>query len=403
MRDFLKLLCTLFLIFLMGLSLYLFVLAFGPVHYLAGAKWQLLASLKEEYIPHKIHYVWLGSQSEPAGVQKAIASWKEFLPDWEIKRWDESNCPIANSPLASKALQEKKYQWASDFCRLYALEKEGGLYFDTDLYLKNSPENLLHEPLSLVLETGTTLSGGIFAVVPHHPFIKRLLKIYQMQEPYKYLERNKSANVVKNPDKTEEKPLVQEFDEVDKNYFPIPEMMTRVFNEMYDGALMRGVYDLKGVYVIHPVNRLMLDFGGPENSAEHFYANGDSGYTARSKWYHIFARNFLENNAFIMKNTDNEAYLWFIPIWDNRGYFVAKQDDERYFALTQPVQLYRWHTAGDVLYLTGDNGEKSIWYCQNKVCRQKDDFEQFQKSLQQYHEQINAYDCENGLCKKRGV
>ena len=42
-------------------------------------------------IPKKIHYCWFGGNPLPELAQKCIDSWKKYLPDYEIIRWDESN------------------------------------------------------------------------------------------------------------------------------------------------------------------------------------------------------------------------------------------------------------------------------------------------------------------------
>lgn len=38
-------------------------------------------------IPKKIHYVWVGHAEKSPLIQKCIASWKRFCPDYEIIEW----------------------------------------------------------------------------------------------------------------------------------------------------------------------------------------------------------------------------------------------------------------------------------------------------------------------------
>ena len=45
-------------------------------------------------IPKVIHYIWLGGNKMPEIVEKCIESWKKYCPDYEIKRWDESNLDL---------------------------------------------------------------------------------------------------------------------------------------------------------------------------------------------------------------------------------------------------------------------------------------------------------------------
>lgn len=84
-------------------------------------------------IPKTIHYCWFGGNPLPPLAEKCIDSWKKFLPDYEIKRWDESNFDVNIIPYTSEAYQAKKYAFVSDYARFWILYKFGGLYFDTDV------------------------------------------------------------------------------------------------------------------------------------------------------------------------------------------------------------------------------------------------------------------------------
>ena len=48
-------------------------------------------------IPKIIHYCWFGGNQLPLDAQKYIASWKEYLPGYEIREWNESNFNINNN------------------------------------------------------------------------------------------------------------------------------------------------------------------------------------------------------------------------------------------------------------------------------------------------------------------
>lgn len=84
-------------------------------------------------IPKVIHYCWFGGAPLPPLAEKCIASWKKFLPDYEIKRWDESNFDVNIIPYTQQAYEAKKYAFVSDYARFWILYKYGGLYFDTDV------------------------------------------------------------------------------------------------------------------------------------------------------------------------------------------------------------------------------------------------------------------------------
>ena len=84
-------------------------------------------------IPKVIHYCWFGGNPLPKSAQKCITSWRKYLPDYEIKEWNESNFNVNIIPYTSEAYKLKKYAFVSDYARFWILYKYGGLYFDTDV------------------------------------------------------------------------------------------------------------------------------------------------------------------------------------------------------------------------------------------------------------------------------
>ena len=87
----------------------------------------------ESNIPKKIHYVWLGNASKPRSVIDCINSWKEKMPDYEIKCWDENVFDVNSVPWVKEAISKGKWSLASDYIRHYAIYTEGGIYLDTDV------------------------------------------------------------------------------------------------------------------------------------------------------------------------------------------------------------------------------------------------------------------------------
>lgn len=69
----------------------------------------------------------------PELAHKCIASWKKYLPDYEIKEWNEDNFDVNMIPYTAEAYKAKKYAFVSDYARFWILYKYGGLYFDTDV------------------------------------------------------------------------------------------------------------------------------------------------------------------------------------------------------------------------------------------------------------------------------
>ena len=65
-------------------------------------------------IPKIIHYCWFGGNPIPPEYQRYIDSWRRFLPDYEIRRWDETNYDVRKNPYMSDAYKEKKWAFVSD-------------------------------------------------------------------------------------------------------------------------------------------------------------------------------------------------------------------------------------------------------------------------------------------------
>ena len=97
-------------------------------------------------IPKIIHYCWFGGNPLPKSAKKCIASWRKFLPDYQIKEWNEDNFDVNSIPYTHQAYEAKKYAFVSDYARFWILYKYGGLYFDTDVEII--------KPLDDIIERG---------------------------------------------------------------------------------------------------------------------------------------------------------------------------------------------------------------------------------------------------------
>ena len=94
-------------------------------------------------IPKIIHYCWFGRNPLPELAQKCIASWRKFLPDYEIKEWNEDNFDVNIIPYTAEAYRAKKYAFVSDYARFWILYKYGGLYFDTDVEIIKPMDDII--------------------------------------------------------------------------------------------------------------------------------------------------------------------------------------------------------------------------------------------------------------------
>lgn len=96
-------------------------------------------------IPKVIHYCWLSDDPYPAKIKRCIDSWLKQLPDYEIKLWNTHNFDIESVPYVFEAYKAKKWAFAADYIRMYALYHEGGIYLDSDVeVVKNFDPFLCH-------------------------------------------------------------------------------------------------------------------------------------------------------------------------------------------------------------------------------------------------------------------
>ena len=133
-------------------------------------------------IPKIIHYCWFGGGKMPTLVEQCIASWHMHMPDWQYRLWNESNFDIAISPAyVQQAYQAKKYAFVSDYVRLWALEREGGLYMDVDFEVYRSFDDLMEQYDAFAGYEGSKRNPvmmGVIAAKAHHPWIQGMLQTY---------------------------------------------------------------------------------------------------------------------------------------------------------------------------------------------------------------------------------
>lgn len=130
-------------------------------------------------IPKIIHYCWFGRGDYPRLMKKCIRSWKQVLPNYTIKCWNEDNFNIENAPIYVRdAYKKKKFAFVSDYVRLYALYSEGGVYLDTDVEVLKDFSVLLNCANTLGYEADDKISTAFIASEPNSKWIGQLLDQY---------------------------------------------------------------------------------------------------------------------------------------------------------------------------------------------------------------------------------
>lgn len=89
-------------------------------------------------IPKIIHLCWLSGDAYPENIRKCINSMYEKLSGYEIRIWTKENFDVDSVLWVKQAFSVKKYAFAADYIRFWALYNYGGIYLDSDVeVLKN--------------------------------------------------------------------------------------------------------------------------------------------------------------------------------------------------------------------------------------------------------------------------
>ncbi len=135
-------------------------------------------------IPKTIHYFWFGPRPLPELAKRCIDSWRRYMPDYEIKLWNEDNFDVNMALYSKQAYAEKKYAFVSDYARLKILHEYGGIYLDTDVELIRSLEDIVQNGGYMGLEPqedgGVAIATGLgMACVAGADLYKKLIASYE--------------------------------------------------------------------------------------------------------------------------------------------------------------------------------------------------------------------------------
>lgn len=103
-------------------------------------------------IPKKIHYCWLSGDPFPKKIKQCMDTWRKVMPDYEIKVWNTHNFDVDSVPFVREAYEHRKWAFAADYIRMYALYHEGGIYLDSDVKILKRFDPLLDHSFMSSLE-----------------------------------------------------------------------------------------------------------------------------------------------------------------------------------------------------------------------------------------------------------
>lgn len=130
-------------------------------------------------IPKIIHVTWFGDDPFPPLVIRCMASWKKYLPDYEILVWTKDNYDLTVNAWVKEAYSAKKYAFVSDFARFDLLYRYGGIYLDTDIeILKNLDPLLHHKAFAGFMSIPNIIEAEVIGSEKNHPFFKKARDYY---------------------------------------------------------------------------------------------------------------------------------------------------------------------------------------------------------------------------------
>jgi mannosyltransferase OCH1-like enzyme len=124
-------------------------------------------------IPKRIISMWLGDDM-PQLASECVATHK--VPGFEHMwinnhNFDEYDCTYLRECLAAE-----RFAKATDYIRMAALEKYGGIYLDADVKVLKPLDDLLGDELFVCEERNYFVANSVIGAVPHHPLIQLYLR-----------------------------------------------------------------------------------------------------------------------------------------------------------------------------------------------------------------------------------
>ena len=142
-------------------------------------------------IPKTIHYCWFGGGRLPELAKICIRSWKRFCPDYRFICWTEHNFDLDSCVYVREAFDRHKYAFVSDYVRLWAVQRFGGIYLDTDVQLIKGVDRLLTYNAFFAYEDSYDrrrfyIATGLgFGAESNHKILRDLLMDYRDLHFYK--------------------------------------------------------------------------------------------------------------------------------------------------------------------------------------------------------------------------
>lgn len=130
-------------------------------------------------IPKIIHFCWLSGETYPETIKNCLNSWKEKLFDYEIIIWDTKRFDVNSVRWTREAFSAKKYAFAADYIRFYALYNYGGIYLDSDVEVVESFDEFLENKCFFGFEYTAMPEAAVIGCEKGLNWCKRALSFYE--------------------------------------------------------------------------------------------------------------------------------------------------------------------------------------------------------------------------------
>ena len=152
-----------------------------------------------------IHVIWLSGEEKPSFTRKCMASWQRVLPDYRIREWSARDFDFPTMPrFVQQAVEVGKWAFASDYLRLYLLHEQGGIYLDSDVFMRRDITEFLDARFFSFMEyhpggfapyrdlvdgegraltqghvPGMCMQAAFMGSEPGHPFLADCMRFYE--------------------------------------------------------------------------------------------------------------------------------------------------------------------------------------------------------------------------------
>lgn len=162
-------------------------------------------------IPKIIHLCWLSGDPFPADIIKCLETWNDKLKDYTIWLWGKAPSDLGavrdlrlevrdfdlNSTVwTQQAFEARKYAFAADYIRLYALYNYGGIYLDADVLVYKPFDELLSLPYFIGCDQIRAFEAAVIGAKKGCMWIKDVLDTYNGKE---FIKSDGSYDVMELP------------------------------------------------------------------------------------------------------------------------------------------------------------------------------------------------------------